>query len=151
MLHESLSPFLGHYTGTARTWFKPDELVDSQPIALTGEGALAERFLRLRYSSTLQGKPYEGELLVGYDPHQQRYEASWIDSFHMSRAMLLLTSETGAAAPYLTSTYFAGEGPRWGWHIALVAEGRARWVRMYNVPPEMAPLLGVEFELAPTA
>lgn len=151
MLHETLSPFLGQYTGTARTWFEPGVLAESQPIALSAEGALADRFLRLRYTSALQGKPLEGELLVGYDPHQQRYEGSWIDSFHMGRAMLLLSSETGAAAPSLLGTYFAGEGPRWGWHIELIAQGPTRWVRMCNVPPGSAPELGVEFELTPAA
>lgn len=135
----------GQWRGSNRIWMgeqaAPD---DDQPIDLTAEGVLDDRFLRLRYQSETLGKPMWGELLVGYDPRQQRAEASWVDSFHMSRAMLHLVGEGAGDVVRVTGDYFAAEGhPRWGWRIEV--DLAQREIRMYNITPEGDETLGVQF------
>ena len=59
-------------------------------------------------------------------------------------------TEDGAVAKISTlGSYFAGEGPRWGWRTELddQTDGALR-TRMFNIEPGSAETLGVEIELA---
>lgn len=147
---EIISPFLGHFTGTNQLWLEPGKPTDEQPIALQGMQAHTPHFVRLTYTSTTHGKPMVGELVLGYDPMQNRLEAAWTDSFHMSKAMLHLVGEVRGPQLWLEGHYYAGpDHPRWGWHITLEAMPTGPLLQMYNVEPGGAPELAVQFNLKP--
>lgn len=144
-----LSPFLGAYSGMNRLWLAPGPMTEEQPIDLTATPGHTPGFLRLTYRSSTQGKPMLGELLLGYDPWQNRLEGAWMDSFHMSRAMMHLVGEVRGPQLWLAGDYYAGpDHPRWGWHITLQAQPGALLIEMHNVPPGGTPELAVQFELA---
>jgi len=102
-----------------KTWFEPGVVADESPMSGTIRPILDGRFILHEYSGSLDGKPFEGIAIYGFDLLTQKFQAAWIDSFHMSTGILFSEGEPGDRFKALGS-YFAGEGnPRWGWRTEI--------------------------------
>src|SRR6185436_9100640 len=86
--HHLLSRLIGEWAGQTRTWFEPGQLVDESSTRGIIYPLLEERFIRYDYQSTLNGEPFEGVFIFGYNIGTGKYEATWIDTFHMGTGML---------------------------------------------------------------
>lgn len=108
----------GSWDGQTTTWFQPDVVADVSPMSGTFRPVLGN-FMLYEYSGSMQGKPFEGMMILGFDKAEKKYQSAWIDSFHMSSAIML--SEGGEGDKFAaTGSYFAGEGePRWGWRTEI--------------------------------
>jgi hypothetical protein len=105
---------------------------------------LDERFLRFDYSWSYHGQPQEGSLLMGGDPSSSSATAHWIDTWHMSHAVLACQgTATANGGLDLKGSYAAPPGPDWGWRIAVVPGDELRIV-MHNIWPEGKEELAVE-------
>ncbi|MGB2913327.1 MAG: DUF1579 family protein, partial [Pyrinomonadaceae bacterium] len=82
--HANLAKFAGEWTGTTKTWFEPDVVADESPMSGTIKVILGGRFLMHEYSGSLQGKPFEGVAIFGFDIATNKFQMAWVDSFHMS-------------------------------------------------------------------
>lgn len=135
--HAQLLKLVGEWSGTTKTWFEPDKLADESPMTGTIREILGGRFVMHEYSGELQGKPFEGVAIYGFDLATGKFQAAWVDSFHMSTAIML--SEGDAGDKFNASgSYFVGEGhPHWGWRteIDMVDEDRIV-ITAYNVTPD---------------
>lgn len=119
-LHASLVELVGEWTGTCRTWFEPDVLADESAMHGSFRAVLGGRFLIYEYAGELQGTAFEGMAIIGFDLAERKWQSAWIDSFHMSTA-IMLSEGRGSAEPSVTGDYYAGEGePRWGWRTEIV-------------------------------
>jgi len=135
--HADLAKFTGNWTGMTKTWFEPDKLADESPISGTINTILDGRFLLHEYKGEMQGNPIEGIAIYGFDLATNKFQAAWVDTFHMSTGILFSEGDPGnkfAAA----GTYFAGEGePRWGWRTELeVVDDDNIVVTAYNIMPD---------------
>ena len=142
---------VGHYTGTSRVYFRPDELADATTIE--GEITVADqgRFLQFAYSSTVQGKQADGVLLLAYDSALGQFLMTWRDTFHNGERLLHLTSERGLAADLWQASglYPADETTDWGWRIEVLPQGEGQLqVQHFNLPPFLPEgALGVDWQL----
>ena len=114
---------------------------------------LGGRFIRLDYDWSYQGAPQEGSLLIGCQCESGQATAHWIDSWHMSDAVMACE---GAVEPDGTiavrGSYAAPPGPDWGWRIAIrPADGSELHVIMHNVTPDGQEALAVEAAYARAA
>jgi hypothetical protein len=118
---------------------RSDSLLDVVPV-------VKGRFVRVDYTWSHDGNPQEGSILLGLNPETGALQAAWVDSWHMSHAMMVCAGEsTPEAEISVTGSYAAPPGPDWGWRIALdAAAGDALLLRMYNIPPAMDEQLAVE-------
>jgi hypothetical protein len=98
------------------------------------------RFLEWVYRGSMQGKPIEGRLLLGWYPMRKRWEAVWMDSFHMGRGMLLCHGASGETAMSVLGHYSDGQGgPDWGWRTSLeTSSPDAFTLRAWNIEPSGA-------------
>ena len=128
---------MGNWSGTAKTWFEPDVLADESPVTGKFTAVLGERFVVYEYAGSLNGKPVEGMAIYGYDLATNRFQTAWVDSFHMSSAIML---SEGEAADKLSAfgTYYTGpDTPRWGWRTDIEVIGDDSIViTAYNISPE---------------
>lgn len=83
--HKLLGSFVGHWKSTVHI-LQPDEAAanpipaqDSQGTA-DGKLNLGGRFVELTHTGVLNGQPYEGMVLLGYDDVIKKYTAIWIDT-----------------------------------------------------------------------
>lgn len=135
--HAMLAKLVGDWSGMTKTWFEPDNLADESPMTGTIRSILDGRFVMHEYSGELQGKAFEGVAIYGSDLATNKFQAAWVDSFHMSTGILF--SEGDASGSFsATGSYFAGEGePRWGWRTEIEAiDDDNIVITAYNVTPD---------------
>jgi hypothetical protein len=78
----------GAWEGTCRTWFEPGKPGDESKIKGSIRPLLGGLFQRHSYKSTIQGKPRHGEETLAFNTVTNRFQASWVDDFHMNYAIM---------------------------------------------------------------
>lgn len=78
--HKLLEPLVGKWTTKAKQW-----LGEPHPETVTGhaevKSILGGRFVQEMYDSIIFGKPYQSQLVIGYDTRAKKYVAAWIDTW----------------------------------------------------------------------
>ncbi len=136
-VHARMAELEGDWSGMTKTWFEPDVLADESPMNGSIKPVLDGRFMLYAYSGSLQGKPFEGIAILGFDLGTSKYQFAWIDSFHMSTA--IMSSEGDAANGFsVTGSYYTGpDTPRWSWRTEIEkADTDNIIITAYNISPE---------------
>ncbi len=135
--HSRLARLAGEWQGVTKTWFEPDVLADESPMSGNMRSVLGGRFILHEYSGTLQGKPFDGIALIGYDLATEKFQSAWVDSFHMSTAIMLSEGKDDGRFSVTGSYYTGADTPRWFWRseIEMVDDDNIV-VTAYNISPE---------------
>ncbi|WP_316844179.1 DUF1579 domain-containing protein [Pedobacter psychrodurus] len=137
--HRQLQKLTGDWKGTTKTWFEKDVLADESPSEAKITAVLDNRFISLDYQGSLDGKAFEGKMIVGFDIPYQRFSTSWIDSFHMGTQIMLSSGEATATGFSVFGEYGSPEyGEQlWGWRTTLEIISEDEMIlTAYNVSPE---------------
>jgi len=139
--HHFLAQLVGDWEGTTSTWFEPDVIADQSPMRGTMRLILGGRFIIHEYQGSMQGKPFEGVAIYGYDLNLGKFQCAMIDSFHSGTAIMCSDGKRGNEARFdvLGSyTYVTPEMEQdWGWRteIAIINADEIR-ITAYNVMPD---------------
>ena len=127
---------LGIWTGPNRLWFEDPATPEGS------DGRIEAGTNGLRYTWAFRGEAQSGELaLAGPDASLR---ADWTDTWHAPDGMALHGFLAGGELQ-LFGTYAAGNGPEWGWQIALdLRDPKHLTLRMFNVPPGAEPVIAVD-------
>jgi hypothetical protein len=139
-VHAQLSRLMGDWEGTASVWFEPGEPVDQSPASGTMRPILDGRFILHEYQSSFGGKPLEGVAIIGYHLETGKYQTAWVDSFHLSTAMMFSESSRHADRMNVLGSYeyvTPEVDQKWGWRteIEIVSDDEIV-LTSYNVTPE---------------
>jgi hypothetical protein len=96
------------------------------------------RFVLHEYRGSLQGKPFEGIAVYGFDLATNKFQSVWADSFHMSTGIMFSEGSPGEKFRVLGS-YDAGgpDVPRWGWRTEIEQiDGNNILITAYNITPD---------------
>jgi len=134
--HAKLAELVGEWSGTTKTWFEPDVVADESPMSGSIKLILDGRFAMYEYNGEMQGKPFEGVAIIGFDLATKKWQIAWVDSFHMSTA--IMSSQGTGGIVNVFGTYFtSADTPRWGWRTEIKVEDADNIViTAYNVTPE---------------
>lgn len=134
---ELLLSLTGTWEGTTKTWFDPAVLADESPCRGTIRRMFDSRFVTHEYESAHGGKPLRGFAMMGFNEESKLVEVAWIDTFHMSTAMMFSTGAPRPEGFSVLGSYGDGKGgPRWGWRTELRVEGPdALILTAYNISP----------------
>lgn len=140
-VHAKLQTLIGNWEGITKTWFEPGSPPsDESPMTGSVRPLMGGRFIMYEYNGSLNGQPFEGQAIFGFDIPNNTYQCSWIDSFHMGTGILFST-----AAPTATENGFAvlGSygGPEipvpWGWRTEIDFSEKDKFtITAYNISPE---------------
>jgi hypothetical protein len=136
--HHFFTRLAGTWKGTSKLWLEPDSLTDESPVQGSIQLVLDGRFALYLYEGSIEGEAQRGIFTFGYNTTLNRFEASWIDSFHNNTAIMFCEgSEKEDGFDVLGQYPDPTGGPDWGWrtevrlhdkdHLALTA---------YNIPPD---------------
>src|SRR6266511_569905 len=89
--HHFFAQLVGGWVGTSKLWVEPDVLTDESPVQGSIQLVLGGRFALFLYQSAIEGEPQHGMFTFGYNTTLDRYEASWVDSFHNNTAIMFCT------------------------------------------------------------
>lgn len=136
--HQQLHSLTGDWEGMTRTWFEPDKLADESPMTGTMRPVLGGRFILHEYKGSMQGKPFEGIVIMGYNIGSGKFEAAWVDSFHMSTGIMF---SEGGQTDSLFSVLGSYGGPepaqKWGWRTEVTVENPDKIIiTAYNITPD---------------
>lgn len=148
--HKLLSNMAGEWAGITKTWFEPDKLSDESPMTGKITSVLGGRFVMHEYNGMMQGKPFDGISIYGYDLNEDKFKASNIDSFHNGTNIMLLNGEEGNQTDIkVLGSYSYKVSPEetqhWGWRIEITQPDKDNMIlTIYNITPEGLEAKGVE-------
>lgn len=137
--HKQLLNLGGEWIGNTKTWFEADVLSDDSQSILMISSILGNRFISFDYQGSLDGKPFEGKMIIGFDIPYQKFTASWVDSFHMGTQIMLSSGNATEKGFSILGTYGSPEygDQLWGWRTTLeIVSDNEIVLRAYNVSPE---------------
>ncbi|HET9866458.1 MAG TPA: DUF1579 domain-containing protein [Nitrospira sp.] len=136
--HRLLAQLAGSWTGISRLWLEPDKLTDESPVVGTIQLILGGRFALYLYQGSIQDEPQHGLFTFGYNTLTDRYEASWVDSWHNNTAIMFCTGNaTESGFSVLGSYPDPNGGPDWGWRTEVeVVDDDNILITAYNIMPE---------------
>jgi hypothetical protein len=137
-IHRRLQSFIGQWEGITRTWFEPNVLADETPMTGTIRAVLGGRFLLHEYRGSLNGEEFEGIGTYGFDISNNKFQSSWIDSFHMSTGILFSESVPTENGFSVLGSYGGPDFPEpWGWRTTIQLNTPDELViTAYNISPE---------------
>ncbi|TGL50270.1 DUF1579 domain-containing protein [Leptospira kemamanensis] len=136
--HHHLQNLIGHWKGKSKTWFEKDVLADESDSHMTVTSLFGGRFISLDYNSSLEGKPFEGKMIIGFDIPYQKFTSSWIDSFHMGTQIMLSSGPQTKNGFSMTGSYGNPEYGQdlWGWRTEIqILSGSEFSITAYNISP----------------
>ena len=135
--HAQLAVLVGEWQGMTKTWFEPDVLGDESAMTGKMSAILDGRFIVHEYVGSLSGKPFEGVAIFGFDLAANKFQAAWVDSFHMGAAIMFSEGDAGDRFS-ATGTYYTGpESPRWGWRTEIdLIDSDNLVITAYNISPD---------------
>ncbi|EMY63020.1 DUF1579 domain-containing protein [Leptospira terpstrae] len=137
--HNQLQKLIGLWSGKTKTWFEKDVLADESDAQASITSLLEGRFISIDYHSSLDGKPFVGKMIVGFDIPYQKFTSSWIDSFHMGSQIMLSSGISTEKGFSVTGSYGNPEyGEKlWGWRTEFQFISESEFsLTAYNISPE---------------
>jgi hypothetical protein len=143
--HHRLASLVGEWEGTTRVWFEDqNNPVDEAPSQGTIRSVLNGTFVLHEYKGSFQGAPQQGLALYGYNLGTGKFEAAWVDTFHMATA-IMFSEAADAGAGVSVLGHYSAEGNTWGWRTDLdLREPDKLVITAYNVMPDGQAFRAVE-------
>jgi hypothetical protein len=100
-MHTLLDPLVGTWKTVNKSWMGPGEPVVSEGTC-ERTWLLGGRFLQSKYSGMMEGMPFEGMEILGYDTKKKEYTSVWIDN--MGTMMSVGSGQADQAGKVFTMT-----------------------------------------------
>ncbi len=144
--HRFLARLAGSWAGTTRTWREPEGRPAESPTQGSIQLILNGRFALYLYQSSLDGEALHGMFTFGYNTNLNRYEASWLDSFHNNTAIMFCTGESRQNGFWVLGQSPDPEGgPDWSWRTEVeLRDADHLTITTYTLGPEGAETKSVE-------
>jgi hypothetical protein len=136
--HHLFAQIVGSWAGKTLLWLEPDGI----PAELRTQGSiqllLGGRFALYLYQSIGEGETQHGMFTFGYNTSLDRFETSWVDSFHNQTAIMFCVGSGSERGFWVLGSYpDPTGGPDWGWRTEVqLLDADHLLITAYNISPE---------------
>ncbi len=150
--HQFLGELVGGWTGKTLIWLEPDGVPRQAQTHGSIQLVLGGRFALYLYQTATDAEPQHGLFTFGYNTTLDRWEASWIDSFHNNTAIMFCVGHAQDHGFFVLGNYpDPTGGPDWSWRTEVKLLDREHLViTAYNISPEGAEARALETQLTRT-
>ncbi len=143
--HYQLAKLAGKWKGTTKVWFEPHVLADESAVEGEIVSVLNGMFVQHSYKGSLEGKPLEGIMIIGYSLQFARYNCAWIDSFH-NGTNIMFSEQFNSVGISFTGKYGSDiPSEQWGWKTEITMPSEDDLIiTMFNLSPEGEEAKAVE-------
>lgn len=147
--HHFLAQLAGGWAGNAKLWLEPDVLADESPLYGSIQLVLDGRFAIFMYQGSIDDEKQLGMFTFGYNTQLDRYEASWVDSFHSNTAIMFCAGAAKEGGFFVLGSYpDPSGGPDWGWRTEIeLLDANHLTITAYNISPEGSTVKASEAKL----
>lgn len=148
--HHFLARLVGSWAGKTRTWLEPEGVPVESPIQGSIQLLLGGRFVLYLYQSAIEGEPQHGMFTFGYNTVLDRFETSWVDSFHNQTAIMFCVGNGIENGFWVLGSYpDPNGGPDWGWRTQVqLLDADHLVVTAFNISPDGGEAKATEAHLA---
>jgi len=76
--HKALGSLVGNWKAEVKCWMDPGAAPEVTPGIAKATWQLKGRFLQEEFHGQMMGKPFTGQLLLGFDNTKQRFQSVWL-------------------------------------------------------------------------
>jgi len=136
--HHFLASLVGGWGGKSRLWLEPDGVPSEFQMQGSFQPILDGRFVIFLYQSAMEGELQHGMFTFGYNTGLDRFEASWVDSFHNRTAIMFCDGNALEDGFSVLGTYpDPSGGPDWGWRTEVrLIDADHLSITAYNISPD---------------
>jgi len=136
--HHFFAQLVGGWIGTTKLWLEPDVLTDESPVQGSIQLVLGGRFALYLYQGSVEGEAQLGMFTFGYNTLLDRYEGSWVDSFHNNTAIMFCRGSAIEHGFQVTGNYpDPTGGPDWSWRTEVeLIDNDHLLITAYNIHAE---------------
>ncbi len=147
--HHFLAQMAGGWGGMSKRWEETGVLMGETPMIGNIQLVLDGRFALFLYQSVVEGEPQHGMFTFGYNTLSDRYEASWVDSFHNNTAIMFCVGTSMENGFSVLGSYpDPTGGPDWGWRTVVeLLDNDHLTITAYTIHPEGGELKVTEARL----
>ncbi len=140
---------MGGWAGQTLTWLEPEGVPQRAQTQGSFQLILDGRFVLYLYQTATDAQPQHGLFTFGYNTTLDRWEASWIDSYHNNTAIMFCTGAGKGDGFFVLGSYPDPDGgPDWTWRTELSFPDRDHLVlTAFNISPEGSESKAVETQL----
>jgi hypothetical protein len=147
--HHFLAQLAGNWSGISKLWLEPGKLADESPVVGTIQLLLEGRFALYLYQGSIEGESQHGMFTFGCNTTLEKYEASWVDSFHNNTAIMFCSGDAIENGFFVLGSFpDPTGGPDWGWRTEVrLVDGSHLVITAYNISPEGEEAKATETDL----
>jgi hypothetical protein len=136
--HRQMAQIVGEWDTHVKYWMDPSAPPGESRGTMVSKPIFDGRFIQSDYSGDMDGMPFQGQALWGYNNVSKKFEGTWVDN--MSTGVMFTEGTCDRAGKVFTSTWTAWDAlsgqKKTGREVVTIIDADSHRMQMYDRGPD---------------